>query len=138
MKILKSKSWLSISQEWGLIIFRIIIGWHFLFEGIVKVKDPGWTAEGFLTNSNGFLSGIFMAIASEPALLAVVDFMNSWGLIFIGLGLLLGIFARMAVYAGILLLFLYYIAYIPFQGFSFGVPQEGHYLLVNKTFIELV
>jgi hypothetical protein len=32
----------------------------------------------------------------------------------------------------------YYTAYPPFKGYNFGVPQEGHYLLVDKTFIELM
>ena len=76
-------------------------------------------------------------MASDPTVLDVVNFLNVWGLILIGSGLFLGIFARTAVYAGILMLFFYYIAYPPFQGYNFGVPQEGHYLLVDKTFIEL-
>ena len=129
---------LSNPQQWGFIVLRILIGWHFLYEGIVKLLDPNWSAESFLTGSQGFLSGAFQWMASQPAVLEVVNILNIWGLILIGLGLFLGFFARTAVYAGILLLFFYYIAYPPFQGFNFGVPQEGHYLFVNKNFIELM
>ncbi|MFP4621207.1 MAG: DoxX family membrane protein [Bacteroidales bacterium] len=125
-------------QQWSFIILRIIIGWHLLYEGIVKLLDPNWSAESFLTGSQGFFSGAFQWMASQPAVLEMVNILNIWGLILIGLGLFLGFFARTAVYAGILLLFFYYIAYPPFQGYNFGVPQEGNYLLVNKNFIELM
>lgn len=126
---------LSLPQQWGFIILRIIIGWYFLYEGLVKLMNPDWSAENFLSGTRGFLSGVFQTMASQPAVLEVVDFLNVWGLILIGLGLFLGFFARIAVYAGILLLFFYYVAYPPFQGLNFGTVQEGHYLLINKNFI---
>ena len=124
-------------QYWGLIILRMIVGWHFLYEGIVKIMDPQWSAELFLVNSRGFLSGLFHWMAHRPEVLEAVNAINVWGLILIGLGLFLGVFARLAVYAGILLLLLYYLAYPPLRGLNFGVPQEGHYLLINKNFVEL-
>jgi uncharacterized membrane protein YphA (DoxX/SURF4 family) len=124
-------------QQWGFIILRFIIGWHFLYEGIVKITDPNWTAKGFLMGSKGFLSETFQWMASQPNILEAINFLNAWGLFLIGLGLFLGLFARAAVYAGILLLFFYYIAYPPFQGFSYGIPREGNYLIINKNFIEM-
>ncbi len=137
MKKVKNNS-LSLPQQWGLVVLRILIGWHFLYEGMVKLLDPGWSAESYLINTRGMLSGFFHAMAAQPAILEGINFLNIWGLIFIGLGLFLGLFARMAVYAGMVLLFFYYTAYPPFQGYNFWAPQEGHYLLVDKTFIELV
>lgn len=128
---------LTTLQQWGLIILRIVIGWHFLYEGIVKLMDPGWTAESYLLNSCSFMSTLFQAIASHPQIMGAIDFLNVWGLIMIGLGLFLGLFARAAMYAGILLLTFYYSAYPPFLGYNYGVPQEGHYMVFDKTFIEL-
>ncbi len=125
-------------QSVGLILLRVFIGWHFLYEGIIKLFDTGWSAEGYLLNSRSFLSGLFHEMAANPAVLEVVNFLNIWGLILIGLALFLGLFARLAVFAGLLLLLFYYLAYPPFGGLNFGVPQEGHYMLVDKTFIELV
>jgi uncharacterized membrane protein YphA (DoxX/SURF4 family) len=125
-------------QQWGFIVLRIVIGWHFLYEGIVKLTWEGWSAESYLINSRGFLSEIFHQIASQPVLLEIVNFINVWGLILIGISLILGFFARIGVYAGILLLFFYYAAYPPIKGYNYGAPQEGHYLLVDKTFIELL
>ena len=130
----KLTSW----QQYGLVILRIIIGWHFLYEGIVKLASPGWSAQDYLLNSRSFLSDVFHAMASQPTIMEVVDFLNVWGLILIGLGLFVGLFARIAVYAGILLLSFYYFAYPPFQGYNFGIAQEGHYLMIDKTFIEMI
>lgn len=138
MKDSQNSSQLTLPQEWGLIILRMIIGWHFLYEGALKMMDPGWSAESYLANTRGFLAGVFHAIASDPSVMGVVNFLNVWGLILIGAGLLLGFCARTAVYTGILLLLFYYIAYPPFMGLNFGSPQEGHYLLFDKTFIELL
>ncbi|HZH73037.1 MAG TPA: DoxX family protein [Mariniphaga sp.] len=124
-------------QQWGLIILRIAIGWHFLYEGIVKITDPTWSAESYLINTRGALSGLFHRMASDPQILEFVNILNMWGLALIGISLFLGLFARTAVFSGILLLSFYYIAYPPFQQFQFGMPQEGSYLFVNKTLIEI-
>jgi hypothetical protein len=65
----------------------------------------------------------------------VVDFLNIYGLILIGLALFLGIFIRVASGAGIVLLVLYYFAYPPFGTSLFG-SMEGHFYIVNRNFIE--
>ena len=137
MKQKQTISQLNHYQQWGLIILRITIGWHLLYEGMVKLADPSWSAESYLVNTRGAFSGIFHAMASNPGILDVINFLNMWGLILIGAGLFMGLFARTAVMAGILLLSFYYLAYPPFRHFSFGAPQEGSYLLVNKTLIEI-
>lgn len=53
----------------------------------------------------------------------------------IGLGLFLGVFARYAATAGVVLLTLYYFAYPPF-GLSLFSNPEGQLYIVNKNFIE--
>jgi uncharacterized membrane protein YphA (DoxX/SURF4 family) len=135
---MKNVQKLTGTQEWGLILLRIFIGWHFLYEGIVKLTGAGWSAGAYLANTRGFLSGLFHAMASDSSVLRAVDLLNIWGLILIGIALIIGIFGRLAVFSGILLLAFYYIAYPPFGYHNFGVPQEGHYLLVDKTFIEMI
>jgi thiosulfate dehydrogenase [quinone] large subunit len=70
--------------------------------------------------------------------LAVVDFLNIYGLILIGLGLILGLFTRISTIAGILLLALYYLSHPPCVGFKYALPTEGSYLIVNKVLIEMV
>jgi thiosulfate dehydrogenase [quinone] large subunit len=89
-------------------------------------------------DSQGFLAGFFHSLASNPNVLQVVDFLNMYGLIAIGLGLILGCFTRIATIAGIVLLALYYLSHIPFIGASYALPSDGSYLWVDKTLIELV
>ena len=124
------------SQLTTLVILRILIGWHFLYEGIVKVLNPYWTSAGFLIESKWWFSGIFHYMVSNQALLKIIDFMNMWGLIAIGLGLIVGCLTRVASVSGMLLLLLYYIANPSFIGYKYTAPSEGSYLIVNKNLIE--
>ena len=124
-------------QTMALVTLRILIGWHFLYEGLAKLTNPYWTSAGYLAESKWWLSGIFLDIAASPSTLTVVDYLNIWGLIFIGAGLMLGLFTRTSIVAGIVLLALYYLAAPPFIGLSYAMPSEGSYLIVNKVLIEL-
>jgi len=125
-------------QSVALVTLRIVIGWHFLYEGLAKLTNPYWTSAGYLAESKWWLSGIFLDIASSPSVLTVVDHLNIWGLILIGVGLMLGAFTRASTIAGIVLLALYYLAAPPFIGLSYAMPAEGSYLIVNKVLIEMV
>jgi len=125
------------TQLTTLVVLRILIGWHFLYEGIVKILNPYWTSAGYLIESKWVFSWFFQAIVSHPALLRIVDLMNMWGLVAIGLGLVTGTLTRVASVSGILLLLLYYISNPPFIGFTYTAPSEGSYLIVNKNLIEL-
>jgi len=120
-----------------LVILRLAIGWHFLYEGMVKVLDPSWSAVGYLLDSKGFLSPFFHSLAASAGVLSVVDFLNEWGLVAIGLGLILGFLTRISTWAGMLLLAFYYLSHPPFIGIEYAMPSEGNYLLVDKVFIEL-
>jgi uncharacterized membrane protein YphA (DoxX/SURF4 family) len=95
-------------------ILRVAIGWHFLYEGFSKLMIPDWSAHNYLVNSTSFMSGFYHALASSRVLVEVVDLLNIYGLILIGLALFLGVFIRYASVAGVLLLMLYYFAYPPF------------------------
>ncbi|MCD4735367.1 MAG: DoxX family membrane protein [Bacteroidales bacterium] len=128
----------SKKQLTSLIVLRVLIGWHFLYEGLLKVTNPDWSAIGYLADSHGFLSGIFIWIANTPAVLDTVNFLNEWGLVLIGLGLILGVFTQIACISGIALLFFYYLSHPPFPFLEYFTPTEGNYLIVDKTLIETV
>jgi thiosulfate dehydrogenase [quinone] large subunit len=121
---------------WVLFLLRIAVGWHFLYEGFSKLLNPYWTSAGFLLESKGPLAGLFHSIAASPSLLRVVDFLNTWGLIAIGLGLIAGFLSRWAAGAGMALIILYYLCNPPFLGYTYSAPQEGAYLFVNKNVVE--
>jgi len=123
-------------QILSLLFLRMAIGWHFLYEGLVKAIDPNWTAASFLANAKGPFASIFIAITENSKLLTCVDFCNQWGLVLIGLSLIIGFLNRPACIAGIVLLLLYYLSNPPFIGIENPVA-EGSYLIVNKNLIEL-
>lgn len=117
-----------------LTTLRVLLGWHFLYEGLSKLALPGWSSASYLMESKWLLSGFFHWIISNPAALEFVDFLNIWGLVLIGLGLFLGLFTRLASISGILILLMYYVANPPFIDSS--IPAQGHFFLVNLTLIE--
>jgi thiosulfate dehydrogenase [quinone] large subunit len=121
----------------ALVSLRMLIGWHFLYEGVAKLSNPYWTSAGYLQESKGWFSGFFMDLANNPGALGVVDNLNQWGLLLIGLALLVGVFSRTAAFAGVVMLALYYLAAPPFPTLEYAMPSEGSYLIVNKILVEL-
>uniref|UniRef100_UPI003217F15B DoxX family membrane protein n=1 Tax=uncultured Draconibacterium sp. TaxID=1573823 RepID=UPI003217F15B len=115
-------------------IIRMAIGWHFLYEGCIKLFSNSWSAESILNDSRSFLSGVYHWLAASSVQLAVIDFLNVWGLVLIGLALFLGMFVRWASLAGALLLVLYYFAYPPF-GASL-LTGDGSVYIINQLSIE--
>ena len=112
-----------------LVILRVAIGWHFLYEGLVKLMNPNWSSVGFLLDSRGCLESFFHSLTTSPNTVNIIDQLNIWGLILIGLGLILGFLARPACIFGIALLATYYLSHPPFSGLRYAVPSEGSYLI---------
>ena len=124
--------------QWTATIVRIVVGWHFLYEGIVKLFSSTWTAAPYLSGSRWILHGFFQAIVNNSVLMSITDTLNIIGLTLVGLALILGTYTRLASFCGALLMLLYFAAYPPFLGFMQGTVAEGSYLWVNRNFIELV
>jgi thiosulfate dehydrogenase [quinone] large subunit len=128
----------SDQQIFSLTLIRVLIGWHFLYEGLTKLFSvPAWTAKSYLLGSVGPFAQVFKAMALHPGLLYIVDKLNIWGLILIGLSLFVGFFSRPFKLCGIVLLSLYYFAYPPFTSLVINTPVEGSYWIVNKNLIEM-
>lgn len=121
-----------------LVALRVAIGWHLMYEGLVKIFQPQWTSYSYLMDSQGFLSGVFHKLATNPSLLGVVDFLNAWGLTLIGLSMIIGLLSRYAKIAAMALLLFYYLAHPPLLTTEYLFPGEGSYLWVNKNLIELL
>jgi thiosulfate dehydrogenase [quinone] large subunit len=120
----------------SLTILRVLIGWHFLYEGISKLISPYWSSAAYLLDSKWLLSGVATTIVSNPTLLSFSDYINMWGLTAVGALLILGLFSRYATVAGLVLVLLYYFFAPPFTGLEYSKPAEGSYLIVNKNLIE--
>jgi thiosulfate dehydrogenase [quinone] large subunit len=127
---------LSRIQVVTLVILRVVIGWHFLYEGVSKLTNPTWSAAGYLLQSRGPLAGFFHWMAADPERLANVNLLNKWGLTAVGLGLVLGCFTRLAAASGLVVILLFYLCNPPFVGYFYSIPTEGSYLIVNKNLVE--
>jgi len=136
---------LSAPQKVCLVVLRIFIGWHFLYEGYFKLILPAWTTDGtclarwsaasYLKEATGpfghLLQSVFNTRYGHLIDIAVIA-----GLCAIGLSLILGLFTQMGCYGAIGMLALFYLTAIPLDGAPHS-GMEGNYLIVNKNLIEL-
>jgi uncharacterized membrane protein YphA (DoxX/SURF4 family) len=120
-----------------LTLLRVGIGWHFAYEGLVKLLDSYWSSAGYLRGADWVGADTFHWIASNPSVLKVVDALNVWGLLLIGAALMLGCLTRLAAILGVILLGLYYAARPSLFVQQPGVT-EGSYLIVSKNIVELL
>ena len=123
-------------QLYGLVTLRVLIGWHFLYEGVSKLINPYWSSAAYLLDSKGPFSGLAETIVSNPTLLSISDYVNMWGLTLVGASLLLGLFSRYTALIGMGLVILYYLFAPPLLGLEYSRPGEGSYIIVNKNLIE--
>ena len=123
-------------QLYGLVTLRVLIGWHFLYEGVSKLINPYWSSAAYLLDSKGPFSGLAATIVSNPTLLSISDYVNMWGLTLVGASLLLGLFSRYTALIGMGLVILYYLFAPPLLGLEYSRPGEGSYIIVNKNLIE--
>ena len=133
---MKSENY-SNPQLTGLVLLRVAIGWHFLFEGLAKIFNPNWTSYLYLMDSKGLFENVFKALAENEKSLVFIDNLNIWGLVIIGLLLMLGLFTKQITIAAIALLSLYYLSHPPFFNLDYAMPSTGSYWIVDKTLIEI-
>jgi uncharacterized membrane protein YphA (DoxX/SURF4 family) len=126
------------SLKYLFTFLRIVIGWHFLYEGIAKIFTPNWSSASYLLNSSGPLKDIFISMANHQLLVYLTDYTIIFSLIAIGLALFVGFSTKLAAIGGAALLFLFYISNPPLTPNPVGYGVEGHYLIINKNLIELI
>ncbi len=131
-------------QQLTLIALRTLVGWHFLYEGYVKLLHPAWgrdgrplgdwTSAGYLRSATGPLAGFFHSLG-DASWVGRLDLLVAMALIAVGVSLLLGLFTQLGCLGAMGLLVMFYLSAIPM-----GMPDaraEGSYLIVNKNLIEL-
>ena len=128
---------LSRSAMIAIILLRIVIVWHFLYEGITKLTSPSWSAAGYMRASRGPFAALFKSIANNPQVLDNANLITMYGLTIVGVLLILGLFTRLAATGGIAFILLFYLCNPPFVGYFYAIPTEGTYLIVNKNLVEL-
>ena len=135
---------LSRGQQFALVALRTLIGWHFLYEGYVKLLQPAWGREGhplaawssagYLKAASGPFADLFHSLGAA-GWIEKLDLGIAIVLIAIGFSLMLGLFTQGGCGGAMALLALFYVSAVPV-----GLPEphaEGTYLFVNKNLIEL-
>jgi thiosulfate dehydrogenase [quinone] large subunit len=117
----------------AVVLMRILIGWHFLYEGVLKMYNPTWTSKAYLMSAE--LLKPFYRWLGDDSMIGIVDNLNQYVLMIVGLALILGVFERIGAVVGIALLVLYYLAHPAFPGMNQS-GTEGSYWIVNKNLIE--
>jgi len=120
-----------------LVALRVLIGWYFLYEGLAKVFTSGWTSYGYLMDSQGIFASFFKMIAQNQFVLPIIDAINVYGLIFIGLFLMVGCFTKVGHIGALILLSLYYLSHPPLLNVVYILRTEGSTLWVDKNLIML-
>lgn len=113
-----------------LFLLRISMGWLMFYAGITKILNPDWSALGYLENAQTF-EGFYMWL-TQPGILPIINFVNEWALLLLGVSLILGIFVRISSLLGAALMLLYY-----FPGLTFPYI-EPHSFIVNEHIIYIL
>jgi thiosulfate dehydrogenase [quinone] large subunit len=119
----------------SIVLLRVFIGWHFLYEGVIKMYNPDWTSIGYLASAQGPLRSFFFELTND-SILGIVDFLNIAALMVVGITLILGIFEKIGAMVGVGLIALYYLAHPSFPWLT-QLNVEGSYWFVNKNLVEL-
>lgn len=127
----------SSSQLLWLVVLRVAIGWYFLYEGLAKLFTPGWTSYGYIMDSQGIFAGLFKLLGQNESLMLLVDAINIYALIIIGLFLVLGLFEKIGYISAAILLVLYYLSHPASLNATYLFPPEGAYLWINKNIVML-
>ena len=113
------------SQTWvayALLVLRVAMGWIFLQAGIEKVLDPEWSAAGllqFAVPEGNPLIGLWASFAGSP----LIDGLNAWGQVLVGLTLILGLTVRWSAFWGALMMIFYWLASLE-GGLGQALPLE--------------
>jgi thiosulfate dehydrogenase [quinone] large subunit len=131
-------------QQLTLVLLRTLIGWHFAWEGFVKLWWPSWSrggwplgrwsSAGYLEGATGPFAEFFRGLAGS-SWIPTFDYLVAIVILLTGLSLMLGLFTQTGALSALVLLVLFYALYIPTYGVI--VPgAEGNYLFVNKNLVE--
>lgn len=89
-----------------LILTRIVFGLFLTWEGLQRLLADAWSAAPELLNAP-FAPSIFVWFA-DPTRIELVSKLNIWGLIIVGIALVIGLRLRFFSLIGIILMVVYY------------------------------
>ncbi len=56
---------ISLASVIGLVLLRLTIGWHFAYQGLVKLEDPQFSSAPFLSQAKGPLGDIYRSLLGD-------------------------------------------------------------------------
>lgn len=124
---------MNIFKKIVIFLLRVSMGWIFFYAGITKVLDSSWTAKGYISQSKIFPELYSFFLSSQ--MLPMVDFLNKWGLVLIGVSLILGFFVKFSSPFGALLMVLYY---LPILKFPYVGAGKNYYIIDMHIIFALV
>ena len=113
-----------------ILCLRIALGWVLLYAGWQKLTGtPAFSAAFYLKDASTF-SGFYHWLMS-PGLLPIVNLLNVWGQILIGLALISGFQVKWAARLAALMMALYYFPILKFPHFT----SDAHSFIVDEHFV---
>lgn len=115
---------MSFYGKLSIFFLRISLGCIFFYAGIKQILTPAWSAGGFLDHAQTFSS--FYHWLASPSVLPVINAINPWALLLLGVSLLLGLFLRLSSVLGVVLMVLYYFPqlHFPYVGTNYYLVDE--------------
>lgn len=127
---------LNIKSKIAIFLLRIFLGFMFFSSAFSKILNPKWTSAGYLQNAKTFTS--FYQWLASPNLIKITDFLNEWGMLFIGLGLIFGLAVKLASFFGIIMMFLYYLPILQFPYADKNIIVDQHIIFILIFFLLIV
>ncbi len=113
-------------QKGALLFLRVAMGWLFFYAGYVQLIAEKWSAENYIKGAKNFQGMYFWLL--RPEILPIINQVNKWALILLGVSLIVGAFVRLSASLGVVLMLLYY--------FVLSFPQQSaHGLVVDEHII---
>ncbi|MFC3478045.1 DoxX family protein [Halobacterium litoreum] len=124
-KILGRNVSFTYSEQWvgySVLGLRLVMAWTFLQAGLDKLLAGDWTAAPFLLNAippGNPLADLFTTLGTDYV--GLVNVLNVWGQILVGLALLVGAFVRFSAFWGAVMMLFYWLASLE-GGLFDGLP----------------
>ncbi len=130
-----------MKKEYLFGLLRIAIGWILFWAGLDKIFGLGYATKagkawidgvsptaGYLKSVHGPFASTFHSMAGNP----LVDWLFILGLLFAGIGFLLGTHMKLSAYVGSVLMFLIWLSVMPIKTNPF-IDEHIIYILVLLT-----
>jgi len=111
------------------VLFRVTFGLLFVLSALSKISVTHWSASSYLLHASGPFSVWFQTLAGNP----MIDLLNLYGQLLIGLAIVFGCLIRPASFFGVILMVLYY-----FANFTVNIQNgliDEHVIFVGIFFL---